>query len=143
MDSPSDKKRTLIEAYRKTGVVTANKEAVLLLLYSGAVRFLKQAITATETQNIEERTRYILRTQDIVNELRASLNFQIDHEIAEQLDALYGFITHRLLMGNLEKKTIYLEEALKILTTLHEAWESAISSLTPQPTIVTKEGRTK
>lgn len=118
-----------IEAYKKTDVMTANRETILLMMYAGAIRFLKKAIEASETKNIEEKAKYIHKTQDIVNELRATLNFEVGGDLAQSLDSLYAYIMDRLLQGNLQKNTELLTEALNLLITLSAAWEEAIASL--------------
>ena len=117
------------EAYRKTEVVTANRETILLMLYAGAIRFLKGAIKRSEEGNVGESTRLISKTQEIVNELRCSLNFEAGGEIAKNLDDLYAYITQRLIESNLDKNTQYLRDALSVLETLHSAWEQAVGSL--------------
>lgn len=121
--------RAWVETYRKTDVMTANRETILLMMYAGAVRFLKKAIEANDTNRIEEKGRYIVKTQEIVNELRATLDFEVGGEIANNLDKLYDFITGRLLGGNLNRDSRQLREALNVLATLKGAWEEAVQSL--------------
>lgn len=118
-----------LQSYRNTEIMTANKEAILILLYEGGIRFLKQAIVAVEKKDVAEKARLIGRVQDIVNELRATLNHKEGGELANSLDALYIFITDRLVAGNQENDAQKLNEALNILTTLHEAWHQAVASL--------------
>lgn len=117
------------DTYRKAEVVTAKREQLLLMLYAGAIRFLKGAINASEQGNTAERTRLMGKVQEIVNELRSTLNFEAEKEIAQNLDELYLFITHRLVDANIQKKDQPLHEALKILDTLNSAWKEAISTL--------------
>jgi flagellar secretion chaperone FliS len=123
------KRKSGINAYRQSEVMTANKETVLLLLYEGAIRFLKQAIDAIEAKRASDKAKYILRTHEIVSELRAGLNFKIGGDVAPNLERLYDYIADRLVQGNMKNETQPLFEALKVLTTLHEAWETAIASL--------------
>jgi flagellar protein FliS len=118
-----------LKTYKNTEVLTANKEAILLLLYEGGVRFLKQAIQACEKKDISEKSRLIGRVQDIVNELRATLNHKEGGDLAASLESLYDFITERLIDATKENSVEKLNEALKILLTLHEAWQQAIASL--------------
>jgi flagellar secretion chaperone FliS len=108
--------------------MTANKEAILLLLYEGLIRFLKQAIIAIEKKDTIEKSRLIGRGQDIVNELRATLNKKQGGDLAVSLDSLYGFVTDRLILANKDNDSEKLNEAINILTTLHEAWQQAINS---------------
>lgn len=118
-----------LNAYRSTEVLTANKEAILLMLYEGAIRFLKQAIEAVNKNDIQEKSRLIGRTQDIINELRATLNHKQGGELAGSLDSLYGFITDRLIEASKDNRTEKLSEAVSVLMTLHEAWQQAINSV--------------
>lgn len=122
------------ETYRRTGVLTANRETILLMMYAGALRFLKGAIEAAEKKDIATKNRLITRTQQIVNELRSTLNFDASKEIATHLDMLYGFITQRLIQANAEKDSSEkalssLNEALGILNTLNSAWEEAVAQI--------------
>ena len=103
------------------------------MMYAGAIRFLKQAIEACEKNNYAEMARMIVKTQDIINELRSTLNFEVGGEIAHHLEMLYAFITQRLIRGNIEKKPAPLKEACGILENLNGAWEQAIESLKRSP----------
>jgi flagellar protein FliS len=109
--------------------MTANRETILLMMYSGAMRALRKAIESVESGNRLEKAKQLNKTQEIINELRATLNFDISNEIAKNLDMLYDFITQRLLKGNLDNDVKPLNEALNILVTLNGAWEEAIASL--------------
>lgn len=124
-----------LKSYRTTEIMTANKEAILLLLYEGLIRFLKQAIIAIQKKDIQEKSRLIGRGQDIVNELRATLNRKQGGELAISLDSLYGFVTDRLMLANKDNDVEKLEEAINILTTLHEAWQQAINTSKTEKTI--------
>lgn len=124
-----EKKKTPLANYSKTNVMTANRETLLLMLYDGAIRFLKQALLAVVQEKHEEKSKCVGKTMDIVTELIASLNKQENEVLANQLESLYQFIQERLLKGSMENDTHSLEEALGILTTLRSAWGEAISSL--------------
>ena len=125
-------KKNPFKAYTQTGVLTANRETILLMLYNGAIRFLKMAITASESSQTNEKNLYVGKAMDIVNELRASLNHKGDEQIASSLESLYEFIQDRLLKGSIENNVSHLNEALGILTTLKDGWEAAVQSLKNQ-----------
>lgn len=129
----SDKKKAQAphptSAYQKAEVFTADRETVLLMLYEGSIRFLRKAIEAVEKDDIKERNEYIKKTLNIVIELRSVLDFKAGGAIAENLDRLYEYCIHRLIEGNLKKDTTLLNEALGVLTQLHEAWENAVKEL--------------
>jgi flagellar secretion chaperone FliS len=120
-----------IDSYRKTEVTTANRETVLLMMYAGAIRFLKSALEAFDRNDIAERNRHTTRVH-IVSELRAVLDFNIGGEIATELDRLYAFVSSRLVTATVQNNRDHLKDALKVLETLHIAWEEAVASLKKQ-----------
>lgn len=117
------------DAYRKTEVLTATKENILLMLYGGAIRFLKKAIEAHESKQWEERAQNLIRTQEIITELRSTLKFEVAKEFSTQLDELYAFCNRRLTSGGVENRVEYFQEVLKILSNLQSAWEEAVNNL--------------
>lgn len=137
MDSNSKKKNSA-SAYSKTQVFTASKEALLLMLYDAAIRFIRKAILATTEKNSSEKSLYIGKTMNIVTELQATLNHQAEAQIAGQLEGLYDFVQDRLLKAARDNEVSSLEEALNIFTTLRNAWDEAIQSLKPKPTVEPK-----
>jgi flagellar protein FliS len=132
--NPKDNKAKGADAYRRADVMTANRETILLMMYSGAIRALKKAIESLEKNQRLEKAKQINKTQEIVNELRSTLNFSVSPEIAQNLDSLYDFITQRLITGNLANDAKPLNEALNVLVTLNGAWEEAIASLKKEKT---------
>lgn len=131
MSNPYEKKKTLTESpsginqYRKTDVMTASKETILLMMYAGAIRFLKRAQEFGEKKDNPERNRFIMRAQDIINELRSTLNFEVGGEIAQNLEGLYAYLTKKLSEAMLDNKNENIAECISILTTLNEGWEQA------------------
>ena len=56
----------------------------------------------------------------------AALDLEAGGEVAANLDALYAFVSERFVDANLRGETAPLEEALGVLTTLHEGWRGAV-----------------
>jgi flagellar protein FliS len=54
--------------------------------------------------------------------LRAALDKKVGGEIAEGLDALYEYMSGRLLTANLKNDPAILEEVQRLLTELRDAW---------------------
>lgn len=101
---------------------TATPEMVIVKLYEGALRFIRNARGHQEAGQIAARATAISRALAIVNELQHSLNLQEGGEVARNLDALYFYVTDRLLDANVRGSIGSLDEASSILTTLNEAW---------------------
>ncbi|MHB1650907.1 MAG: flagellar export chaperone FliS [Desulfitobacteriaceae bacterium] len=77
--------------YKQSAVETAPPEKLLLMLYDGAIKFLAQAKKALEKKNYEEANEYNLRVQEILVELKATLDMSYG-EIPQRLSRLYDFI---------------------------------------------------
>ncbi|MHC4072157.1 MAG: flagellar export chaperone FliS, partial [Planctomycetota bacterium] len=63
-----------IRAYQDTAVTTQSKGRLIVMLYDGAVKFLKLAIKEAEAKNYEAKGNYINKAIDIINELNAVLD---------------------------------------------------------------------
>jgi flagellar protein FliS len=121
-----------VRAYQKTEVLTANRETILLMLYAGATRFLRAAITATESGDRAEKGKHVARVQSIVSELRSTLDFKVGGELATNLEMLYAFITRRLLESATEDSSEGLREALTLLENLSASWQEAVAQVRAQ-----------
>ncbi len=124
-----------IQSYQKTDVLTANRETILLMLYGGAIRFLRAGIEGARLGNRAQKCENITRAQRIVSELRATLNHEVGGEIASGLETLYSFITRRLIEGVTVDDSKGLEEALALLEDLSRAWEQAVTQLRNEPAV--------
>jgi flagellar secretion chaperone FliS len=115
--------------YKKTSIESANKEKVLLLLYEGAIRFIKQAKEANETKNIALRGEMIGRAYDIVMELCSTLDFKIGGDISKNLEQLYIYVLEELTRANITGDSKHFDNSLKILSILYDGWVQAIASI--------------
>ncbi len=117
--------------YLETQVKTATREQLLLMLYDGAIRFAEQAKEQLLQQQLDTE-RYntcLLKSQRIVTELTSSLDFNQNDEIARNLARLYGFIYNQLVQANMKKENTYIDNSIRILKSLREAWQDAIAKL--------------
>lgn len=114
------------QKYKTTAVTSASKEKILLMLYEGAIKFIKRAIKACEEKNIAERGLNIGRACDIIMELNNTLDHKVGGDISKNLEQLYIFITDQLTKANISGDSKHLFDALKILDTLNDAWVQAI-----------------
>lgn len=118
--------------YKKTQVISASREQILLMLYEGAIKFTKLAIKAAEEKKIAERCVNIGRAYDIIMELNNTLDHKIGGEIAANLERLYMFITDQYTKSNLSGDPEPLRIALKILENLYSGWQEAVEKLKNQ-----------
>jgi len=95
--------------YKQTSVETASPERLVIMLYDGALKFLRIAREAVENKNIEEGNRYICKTQDIINEFIISLDMNTG-EIAFNLRNIYDFWNRMLIEANIKKDPVLIEQ---------------------------------
>ena len=122
------------DAYRKVQTETSDPGELLLLLYRGAVRSVRDAESSFERGDLQSGNRQIIRTQSILLELLGTLDYS-HGEIPEKLSSLYTYLYQALLQANVKKDVGLLQQVGKILTRLTDAWERAVASLTRGPTV--------
>jgi flagellar protein FliS len=117
------------QKYKQTSIQSASREKLLLMMYEGAIKFVKLAIAAIEQKKIADKGIYIGRAYDIVLELNNTLDHNVGGEIAKNLEQLYMFITDQLTAANIKNDIQHLKNALKILETLHDGWQKAVEQI--------------
>lgn len=113
-------------SYRQNAVSTARPGELTLMLYSGALGFVREAAQHIEQKNMESAHRAILRAQDIVLYLSDTLN--TEYEVGQNLALLYDYLYRRLVEANVKKSAEILAEVLELLGGLREAWEQALKT---------------
>ena len=113
-----------INAYKENAVTTQSKGRLVVMLYDGAIKFLRQAVTALEAGDMAAKGRYVGRATDIINELDAVLDTDAGGEVAESLRGLYDFIRLHIQRGHLANDAQALTDAAALLTELNEGWKA-------------------
>ena len=114
-------------AYKKQQIMTASPAELTLMLYNGAIRFVSESIMALENGDLPKCHNANIKAQNIVREFMVTLDMQ--YEISQSWAALYEYIHHRLVQGNLKKDREMLVEARGLLTELRDAWHAAMKSV--------------
>jgi flagellar secretion chaperone FliS len=104
------------------GVAAADPHRLVLMLMDGALERIAAARGALENGSQEGKARLIHRAVAILDELRASLNFEVGGDIAANLGALYDYCSRQLMKANLENRVELLEEVAHLLRELRGAW---------------------
>jgi flagellar protein FliS len=109
--------------YQKMQVTTVDRLKLVVMLYEGAISYLKTATQYLEKNDLAGKGMYIAKAQDIIDELNNSLNMKDGGEIAVNLRKIYNFLYFYLVKANLSKNRKMLDEVINILSSLKEAWE--------------------
>lgn len=117
-----------VNAYAKvgleTGIAAASPHKLITMLYDGAIVALINAANHMKSGNIEAKGKAISHAIQIIdNGLKASLDKEVGGEIAKNLDALYEYMSSRLLTANLQNQVEILDEVRGLLTDLRDTWK--------------------
>jgi flagellar protein FliS len=115
-----------LNQYQQNHVQTASKEQILIMLYDGAVRFIRQAREGIESEDLKAKLEGIGRAVNILTELSNTLDFEVGGEIAENLDALYSYMSRELIMANARNDLAPLQIVEDMLLDLKDGWLQAI-----------------
>lgn len=112
------------QAYQSNSVNTANPSELTLMLYNGAIKFIKQTKSAILEKNMPKANEYNIRVQDIISELIITLNRDIS--ISDQLIALYDYMQRRMIEANTQKSIEILDEVEGLFVQFRDTWKEAI-----------------
>lgn len=115
------------DQYKKTSVETISPARLLLMLFDGALKNLRITEKALLDKDYNATHQNLLKTQDIITELMATLN--MDYEIARNLYSLYDYLYDRLVQANISKDIEAVREVHGFMTELREAFGQAASQL--------------
>ena len=119
----------------ETGIASASPHKLIVMLYDGALVALLSAKTNIAAGNIAAKGSAISKAISIIdNGLRASLDKNAGGEIATNLDALYDYMSRRLLHANLKNDVTIIDEVHGLLADLRGAWV-AIGEKVEQPPV--------
>jgi flagellar protein FliS len=113
-----------VEIYQDTAVTTQSSGRIVVLLYEGAIKFLKMALREIESQNPEGKGVYITKAIDIIYELNTVLDMKAGGEIAQNLRSMYTFMIQHLNKANLKQDANRVKEVLGLLEELNEGWRA-------------------
>jgi flagellar protein FliS len=111
------------QQYRATKVQTAGNVDLVVMLYQGAVKFIRLGIDAIERSDNNASHENLVRAQDIIAELLGSLNREEGGQIASQLSGVYDYCFRRLIHANVKRDADAAREVLRIMRELGTAWQ--------------------
>lgn len=112
--------------YSQVQIRTANKGKLIVMLYQGAIRFMKKGVLLLERKDMEGKGRSLIKAQDIVLELLYALDQDMlskGNELAVNLQRLYLYSYRRLVYANTHADPGPVQEVIGLMTNLLEAWE--------------------
>jgi len=98
----------------------------LVLLFDGLFRFLAEAKVAMAAKDVAKTGEKIDRAYAIVEELAGSLQPSAAPALCENLQGIYVFCMGRLVESNVQQDPAGIDDAVRVLTPLREAFRAAV-----------------
>lgn len=124
---------TGLRSYQVNDISTSSQSQLILMLYDGALQAVNQSIQCMGQKDVAGRSRYILKAQDIINELSLALDMKQGGEVSKTLEQLYQFVLNQLIQANITSDKMYLESVIKVLSPLRDAWSRIAEASNEEP----------
>lgn len=112
------------EEYNNNKIMTASPAELTLMLYEGAIKFCNIAIMGIEQKDVSKTHTNIIKTEKIVDYLRATLNMK--YSVAQDFENIYVYLGERLVEANLKKDKEILEEVCGHLRSVRNTWKEVM-----------------
>ena len=121
------------ERYLADSITTASPAKLLVMLYDRLVLDLSRAEEALAAGDRQSASNQLIHAQDIVMELRTSLNLDA-WDGAAGLANLYVFLLTELMQANITRDATRVAACRALVEPLRDAWrEAAFKMATPVP----------
>lgn len=115
-------------AYRRGAVLAATPGELVVMLYDGARRFLRQAVSAIDAGEVERAHTTLRYGERIISHLDATLDDE-QGEIPQRLHAIYAFCLSQLNAARIRQDTAKIEEVSGLLGELRDAFSQAAAEV--------------
>jgi flagellar secretion chaperone FliS len=119
--------------YQQIQASTSTPGELLLALYDGLFRFLKGAKLCFENKQTAKAREFLSKSHAILSELYIALDYSQAPELCGQLESIYGYCMGLVLQCNLKSNPALIDDILRALTPLKEAWTVAVPEATRNP----------
>jgi flagellar protein FliS len=115
-----------VARYKRVITTTSSPGELLLALYAGLFRFLRGARQCLERGQRSAASELLSPAHKIVGELDLALDAKVAPELCANLSGVYGFCMDRILQASVRGSIEAVDEVIRVLTPLHEAWLVAV-----------------
>ena len=120
------------QAYAQSSVLTASREQLVVMLYDGAIRFLRQSAESMRAGDREQSRNRMRRAEAIIDELNGSLALS-NGEVPARLRSIYLICKRLLIHANVAQEPDAIDAVVALLADLREAWDQIANPATVQP----------
>lgn len=124
-------KQNALASYGKVANAETDPLRQIVLLYDGAVKFLRLAASGIESGDIAAKATYSNRALDIISYLQSILDFERGGEVAGVLDHLYSQVTGVVLRASASLNADEMRRAAELLIPVRDSWATTASLPAP------------
>jgi flagellar secretion chaperone FliS len=100
----------------------------IVMLYDGAIKFLRLASANIESRDIPQKAEHVNRALDILNYLQSILDFERGGAVAQTLDNLYTLVSMKILRASANLDADGMRAAADLLMPVRDSWTVVAAS---------------
>jgi len=117
------------ESYLVTEVMTATPQKLQLMLIEAAIRSTERARQQWRDDDNEQAIESVIRAQEIIGELLAGLDQEVEGDLTKKVAAIYLFVFRTLMEASFDRDEQKLDDALEVLAIERETWRQVCEKL--------------
>jgi flagellar secretion chaperone FliS len=121
---------TARQAYAESAILTASPGRLVVMLYDGAIRSLRQSAAAMRGGDRERARTCMRKAEAIIDELNGSLDMSVG-ELPDRLRSIYHFCKRHLIHANVMEDAAAIDTVVGLLADLRESWDRAARTTEP------------
>ena len=107
----------------ETDINNASPHGLIVMLYDGAIEAIRRSKTYLEIGDVEMKTKSVDKALRIITDgLNTSLDVNAGGALAQQLLALYDYISKELILANVQNNPERMDSCIGLLDDLRSAW---------------------
>ncbi len=118
------------QTYQQNSVETASPGELTLMLYSGCIKFIRQAKEDIKANNIQMKNTNILKAEAIIHELMVTLKMELP--VAKDMMRMYDYMYRRLAEANAKNDIDILIEIEGYAIEFRDTWKQVIQEVRKQ-----------
>jgi flagellar secretion chaperone FliS len=128
-------KANAVRAYGKVANAETDPLRQVVMLYDGAIKFLRLAAADIESGDLVAKGEHTNRALDIISYLQSILDFERGGEVAPILNVLYLSVSGEILRASAKLDSAQMHRAADLLVPVRDAWESNARAAAPLATV--------
>jgi len=127
--NPNNAAKQYQTVFSQTSIVDADPHRLIQVLMESTLEKLSLAKGFMQRNNIHDKGVNISLALSMIEALQTSLDKEKGAEIAENLFELYDYMMRSLLEANLQNDINKIDEVIKLLLVIKDAWDNAPKQL--------------